>query len=196
MGCAGSGVLPAGGWGWPPGTGVAVAGAAVVGVLVGLDPAGSARTPSLGTALPALETPTVDDHRGVGPYCSRPPDPCPLHDLTLVEALQQGVPVAFVVGADRYVAEDALELIEVDYEPLAVASSYGAGVHAYYDGDYQTAYDALTAAIEAGSLDPRLLQKYGKATPEALGQNEFESPHGLPSEACNRNAPHNAPLFN
>ena len=34
-------------------------------------------------------------------------------------------------------------------EPLAVSSSYGAGVHAYYDGDYQTAYDALTAAIEA-----------------------------------------------
>jgi hypothetical protein len=40
-------------------------------------------------------------------------------------------------------------------EPLGVAASYGAGVHAYYDGDYQTAYDALTAAIEAGTLDPR-----------------------------------------
>jgi len=40
-------------------------------------------------------------------------------------------------------------------EPLGVAASYGAGVHAYYDGNYQTAYDALTAAIEAGTLDPR-----------------------------------------
>lgn len=40
-------------------------------------------------------------------------------------------------------------------EPLGVAASYGAGVHAYYDGDYQTAYDSLTAAIEAGTLDPR-----------------------------------------
>ena len=29
-----------------------------------------------------------------------------------------GEPVAVVVAADRYVAEDALELIEVDYEPL------------------------------------------------------------------------------
>jgi len=33
-----------------------------------------------------------------------------------------GEPVAFVVGEDRYVAEDALELIEVAYEPLAVAA--------------------------------------------------------------------------
>jgi CO/xanthine dehydrogenase Mo-binding subunit len=33
-----------------------------------------------------------------------------------------GEPVAFVVGDDRYVAEDALELIEVAYEPLAVAA--------------------------------------------------------------------------
>jgi len=33
-----------------------------------------------------------------------------------------GEPVAFVVGDDRYVTEDALDLIEVAYEPLAVAA--------------------------------------------------------------------------
>src|SRR3954469_16637207 len=31
-----------------------------------------------------------------------------------------GEPVAVVVAADRYLAEDALELIEVDYEPLPI----------------------------------------------------------------------------
>src|SRR5213078_2069468 len=31
-----------------------------------------------------------------------------------------GEPVAVVVAADRYLAEDALELIEVDYAPLAI----------------------------------------------------------------------------
>ena len=31
-----------------------------------------------------------------------------------------GEPVAVVVAADRYLAEDALELIEVEYEPLPV----------------------------------------------------------------------------
>ncbi len=34
------------------------------------------------------------------------------------KARYHGEPVAVVVAADRYVAEDALELIEVDYEPL------------------------------------------------------------------------------
>ncbi len=33
-----------------------------------------------------------------------------------------GEPVAFVVAEDRYTAEDALDLIEVEYEPLAVVS--------------------------------------------------------------------------
>ena len=32
-----------------------------------------------------------------------------------------GEPVAVVVAADRYLAEDALDLIEVDYEPLPVS---------------------------------------------------------------------------
>src|SRR5438270_5786128 len=32
-----------------------------------------------------------------------------------------GEPVAVVVAVDRYLAEDALELIEVDYEPLPIA---------------------------------------------------------------------------
>ena len=30
-----------------------------------------------------------------------------------------GEPVAVVVAANRYLAEDALDLIEIDYEPLA-----------------------------------------------------------------------------
>ncbi len=49
-------------------------------------------------------------------------------------------------------------------EPLAVASSYGAGVHAYFNGNYQTAYDSLTAAIEAGTLDPRAYYYRGLAS--------------------------------
>ena len=49
-------------------------------------------------------------------------------------------------------------------EPLAVSSSYGSGVHAYFDGNYQAAYDALTAAIEAGTLDPRAYYYRGLAS--------------------------------
>jgi len=55
-------------------------------------------TPVTGAAMPAFDTPTVDDHRGVEPYCSLTPDPCPLHAVTLTEALASGKPVAYLVG--------------------------------------------------------------------------------------------------
>ncbi|MFM7137880.1 MAG: hypothetical protein ACKO1M_12565 [Planctomycetota bacterium] len=40
-------------------------------------------------------------------------------------------------------------------EVTALARAYGAGVHAYFSGDAQRAYDDLTQAIEAGTSDPR-----------------------------------------
>lgn len=40
-------------------------------------------------------------------------------------------------------------------ENLPLARTYGSGVHAYFVGDYDRSYDDLTAAIEAGSQDPR-----------------------------------------
>jgi CO/xanthine dehydrogenase Mo-binding subunit len=42
--------------------------------------------------------------------------------LAVDEVRYVGEAVAFVVATNRYVAEDALELIEVDYEPLPVVS--------------------------------------------------------------------------
>ena len=49
-----------------------------------------------------FDTPTVDDHRGVEPYCSLTPDPCPLHDMTLTEALALGKPVVYMVGTPAH----------------------------------------------------------------------------------------------
>ena len=40
-------------------------------------------------------------------------------------------------------------------EVAALARAYGVGVHAYFAGDSQRAYDDLTQAIEAGTSDPR-----------------------------------------
>lgn len=40
-------------------------------------------------------------------------------------------------------------------ESLALSRSYGSGVHAYFSADYDRSYEDLTAAIEAGSEDPR-----------------------------------------
>ena len=38
---------------------------------------------------------------------------------------------------------------------LSLTRTYGAGVHAYFSGDFDRSYDELTAAVEAGSEDPR-----------------------------------------
>lgn len=59
-------------------------------------------TPATGTALEPFDTPTKDDHRGVEPYCSLTPDPCPLHAVTLTEALQSGKRVVYMVGTPAH----------------------------------------------------------------------------------------------
>ena len=59
-------------------------------------------SPLTGTKLQPFETPTVDDHRGVDPYCSLTPEPCPLHELTLTDALATGKPVIYMVGTPAH----------------------------------------------------------------------------------------------
>lgn len=55
-----------------------------------------------GDSLPALETPTLSDHLGVEPYCTRVPEPCPFHELTLADALATGKRVVFIVGTPAH----------------------------------------------------------------------------------------------
>ena len=64
------------------------------------DPADVA-IPRVGAPLPPFDTPTVDDGRGVNPICTRDPA-CPLHDITLTQALREGKPVAYLIGTPAY----------------------------------------------------------------------------------------------
>ncbi|MEZ5273042.1 MAG: hypothetical protein R2694_12180 [Ilumatobacteraceae bacterium] len=59
-------------------------------------------SPLTGAPLPPFDTPTADDHRGVEPYCSRTPDPCPFHQVTLTDALASGKPVLYMVGTPAH----------------------------------------------------------------------------------------------
>jgi hypothetical protein len=54
-----------------------------------------------GQQLPELETPTVDDDRGVTPICTRDPA-CPLHDLALADALDGDRPIALLVATPAF----------------------------------------------------------------------------------------------
>ncbi len=52
-------------------------------------------------------------------------------------------------------AQPAGGAFPITSESLALASTYGQGVHAYFAGDYQRSYDDLSQAIAAGTQDPR-----------------------------------------
>ena len=58
--------------------------------------------PTAGTTLPAFDTPTIDDARGVDPVCTRLDGACPFHDVTLTEALVLGKPVVYLVGTPAH----------------------------------------------------------------------------------------------
>ncbi|MGV3483683.1 MAG: hypothetical protein ACO1RT_04625 [Planctomycetaceae bacterium] len=49
----------------------------------------------------------------------------------------------------------ALIASSANAQNAVLAEMYGRGVHAYYSGDYATAYDFLTKAIDGGINDPR-----------------------------------------
>ena len=70
-------------------------------------------------------------------------------------------------------------------ESLAVANAYGVGVHAYFDCDYQGSYDAMTAAIEAGTSDPRAYYYRGLAAAKLGRDSVVEADF---AEGANREA--------
>ncbi len=57
--------------------------------------------PKPGDRMVPVDTPTPDDNRGVDPICTKDPA-CPLHELTLTDALAKGTPVAFLVATPAF----------------------------------------------------------------------------------------------
>jgi hypothetical protein len=112
------------------------------------DPADVA-VPSPGEVLPPFDTPTLDDARGVDPVCTRDPEPCPFHDMTLGEALASGRPVAYYVGTPAFCSTGSCapgleSLIEISSEFPDVAF-----VHAEVYAD-DTATTVAPAVDELG----------------------------------------------
>jgi hypothetical protein len=86
-----------------PGTyGVAIAhkGAALTGQVVFAAPEDIMLVQPGERAIPVV-TPTPADHRGVEPICTRDPA-CPLHGITLSDALSSGRPTALLVSSPAY----------------------------------------------------------------------------------------------
>lgn len=67
-----------------------------------IDDPSTVAMPVPGRKLPPFDTPTVTDARGVSPICTRSPQPCPFHEVTLTEALSRNVPVVYLVGTPAH----------------------------------------------------------------------------------------------
>ena len=104
--------------------------------------------PTSGRLLPPFDTPTVDNHRGVEPYCTLTPKPCPLHDVTLTQALASGKPVAYMIGTPAHcqtgTCAPALEFLVKSHDRVGDAVVM---VHAdvYSDDAATTVAPAVTA---------------------------------------------------
>jgi hypothetical protein len=113
---------------------------------------GKVASPLTGSPLPPFDTPTVDDHRGVEPYCSLTPDPCPLHDVTLTDALKVGKPVIYMIGTPAHcqtgTCAPGLEFLVAEHERVGDAVVM---VHAdVYADDAAT---TVAPAVEALNVD-------------------------------------------
>jgi hypothetical protein len=107
--------------------------------------------PKPGDKLPPFDTPTLDDARGVAPICTRAEGTCPLHTITLTEALTLGKPVAYLISTPAHcqfgVCGPVLDIL------LAAHETYGdrvTMVHAdVYTDDTAT---VTTPAVQAYAL--------------------------------------------
>ena len=107
--------------------------------------------PIPGQPLPPLDTPTGTDPAGVDPICTREPEACPFHDITLTEALASGKQVVYYVGTPAFcstgVCAPGLESL------IEVQDAY-ADTHVFVHAEVYTDDTAttLTPAVEALNL--------------------------------------------
>jgi hypothetical protein len=73
----------------------------VLEMAIKVDAAGDVTVIQPGTALPAMATPTTADPLDVDPICTAEPM-CPLHDVTVAEALAEGKPLALLVSTPAF----------------------------------------------------------------------------------------------
>jgi hypothetical protein len=66
-----------------------------------IDPAEDVAVVKPGDPMPAIATPTTADAQGVDPVCTSDPA-CPLHDVTVTEALEAGRPLGLLVATPAF----------------------------------------------------------------------------------------------
>ncbi|MGA1679106.1 MAG: hypothetical protein ACO392_00100 [Ilumatobacteraceae bacterium] len=118
---------------------------------------GEVPVPGIGDSLPSFDSPTFDDARGVSPLCTRQPEPCPMHHITLREALTIGKPIAFLVGTPAHCATGtcapALEAIVSTREIVGDSTTF---LHAEVYADPDATRTAEAVAAMSMNYEPAL----------------------------------------
>jgi len=65
------------------------------------DPAAT-KLVGIGARMKPVDTPTIDNHQGVEPICTRPSGTCPFHTQTLTAALATGKPTVLLVSTPEF----------------------------------------------------------------------------------------------
>lgn len=112
----------------------------------------------VGEKMPAVDTPTFDDARGVDPICTLLPEPCPFHTQTLTETLGTGDRVALLIATPQFCQTDVcgpvVELLveaAADYPEIRVV--HGEVYVAPFVNIPGTPDSMLTEVISALKLD-------------------------------------------
>jgi hypothetical protein len=115
-------------------------------------PKEASKTPYPGQAALPTDTPTVADHKGVNPICTRQPA-CDMHQVSLASALKSGKPIALAIGTpafckSRVCGPNLDELIAVQQE----VGSKAVFVHA------EVYIDDKAESINGFKFTPAMLQ--------------------------------------
>jgi len=107
-----------------------------------------------GQKMVPVDTPTTADQRGVQLLCTRTPA-CPLHDITLREALTLGQPLAFIVATPQFcqtaICGPVLDVLLAQRDQFPQIKMLHAEVYPS-EADAQPGHQKLTEAVEAYHL--------------------------------------------
>jgi 2-furoyl-CoA dehydrogenase large subunit len=159
----------------------------------GLDPARALELPGVIGVLTG-----ADVARLSRPFAVGVPDAPPYLAAAHETARYAGEPLAVVVARDRYIAEDALELIEVDLEPLDAVADPDAGEvvsdRSFSYGDVASAFERADLIVSERFRTPRwscnpvetcgVVADWNRATGTLTAWANFQGPFTLHSVAA------------
>tara|TARA_B100001964_G_scaffold52058_1_gene58835 strand:+ start:8882 stop:9727 length:846 start_codon:yes stop_codon:yes gene_type:complete len=107
----------------------------------------------VGDQMRPVESPTLKDPNGVNPICTRPDGPCPLHEVTVSEAINRPGPTALLISTPRFCQTDVCgPALEVVIEAAGALDSSWSVIHAeVYKGPEDNDF-GLTQTVTAYDL--------------------------------------------